>query len=118
MAELISNDTERAYPSPKINSPPGGAINHTTNPATGASYVNYLIGVQSVVVDAKDRLWILDSGRAAMLNGTNVPASLGGPKLIGVNLQNDSIFTTIVFPPNVAYPDSVSISPTPLSSNR
>lgn len=42
-----------------------------------------------------------------MKNGTNVPASVGGSKLIGINLQNDSIFTTIVFPPNVAFSDSV-----------
>lgn len=91
-----------------MNSPPGGAINYTTTPATGANYENYLIGVQSVVIDPKDRLWILDTGRAAMQNGTNVPASAGGPKLIGVNLQNDTIFKTIVFPPNVAFADSVS----------
>ena len=62
-----------------------------------------------MVIDPKDRLWILDTGRAAMKNGTNVPASVGGPKLVGVNLVNNSIFTTIVFPPNVAYSDSVSL---------
>ena len=54
-----------------------------------------------------------------MQNGTNVPASLGGPKLIGVNLRNVSKkFTPIVSPPNVVYPDSVSNRSTPLSSNR
>jgi len=104
---LTSNNTETPYPSLEINSPPGGAINYTTTPATGANYENYLIGVQSVVIDPKDRLWILDTGRAAMKNGTNVPASVGGSKLIGINLQNNSIFTTIVFPPNVAFADSV-----------
>ena len=83
-----------------------GAINYTNNPATGANYENYLIGVQSVVIDALDRLWILDTGRAAMLNGTNVFSSVGGAKLIGVNLSNNTIFKTIIFPPNVAYPDS------------
>lgn len=41
-----------------------------------------------------------------MQNGTNVPASVGGPKLIGVNLSNDTIFKTILLPPNVAYSDS------------
>ena len=41
-----------------------------------------------------------------MQNGTNVPASVGGPKLIGVNLTNDAIFKTIVFPPNIVFPDS------------
>jgi len=74
---------------------------------TGANYKNYLIGVQSVVIDPKDRLWILDTGRASTPQGVNVLASSGGPKLIGVNLQNNSIFQTIVFPPTVAYPDSV-----------
>ena len=62
--------------------------------------------MQSVVIDPLDRLWILDTGRAAMQNGTNVPASVGGPKLIGVNLANNTIFKTIVFPPNVVYADS------------
>ena len=38
-----------------------------------------------------------------MQNGTNVPASVRGPKLIRVNLQNDTISETIVFPPNVAF---------------
>ncbi|KAL8832308.1 MAG: hypothetical protein Q9191_000362 [Dirinaria sp. TL-2023a] len=106
VAELTTNNTETPYPSAEINSPPGGAINYTTSPATGANYEDYLIGVQSVVIDPKDRLWLLDTGRAAMQNGTNVPASVGGPKLVGVNLQNSSIFATIVFPTNVVYPDS------------
>ncbi len=102
-AELTANNTETPYPSLEMNSPPGGAINYTTTPATGANYEKYLIDVQSVVIDPKDRLWILDTGRAAMQNGTNVPASVGGPKLIRVNLQNDIISETIVFPPNVAF---------------
>ena len=78
----------------------------STTPATGANYENYLIGVQSVVIDLLDRLWILDTGRAAMQNGTNVPSSVGGPKLIGVDLTNNTAFKTIVFPPNVVYSDS------------
>ena len=80
----------------------------TLNFKTGANYQNYLIGVQSVVIDSLDRLWILDTGRPATPDGTTVAASYGGPKLIGVNLSNDTIFQTIVFPPNVAYSDSVS----------
>ncbi|KAI4123525.1 MAG: hypothetical protein LQ338_005225 [Usnochroma carphineum] len=106
VAELVSNTTERAYPSAAINSPPGGAINYTTNPPTGANYPNYFIGVQSVVIDPKDRLWILDTGRAATPDGTNVASSPGGPKLVGIDLRNDTIFQTILFPPTVAYSDS------------
>jgi len=62
--------------------------------------------VQSVVVDPADRLWILDTGRAALPDGTMVPASFGGPKLIGVNLNNNTIFSTIIFSPTAAPPVS------------
>lgn len=106
VAELDSNTTERAYPSLEINAPPGGAINYTTDPPTGANYPNYFIGVQSVVIDPKDRLWVLDTGRAATPEGVNVPSTPGGPKLIGIDLTNDTIFQTILFPSNVAYSDS------------
>jgi hypothetical protein len=71
-----------------------------------ANYQNYLIGVQSVVLDAKDRLWILDTGRALLPDGTLVLASYGGPKLIGVDISTNTIIKTIVFPATVAYGDS------------
>lgn len=106
VAELVSNTTEKPYPSADWNNPPGGQINYTTNPPTGANYQNHLIGVQSVVVDPDDRLWILDTGRALMPNGTLVEATFGGPKLVGVDLTNDQVFQIIVFPDTVAYPDS------------
>lgn len=32
VAELTGNTTETPYPSAEMNSPPGGAINYTTNP--------------------------------------------------------------------------------------
>lgn len=106
IAELFPDNTERAYPSAEINHPPGGAINYTTYPPTGANYQNYLIGCQSAVIDPKDRLWLLDTGRALTPNGTLVNAVYGGPKLVGVDLSNDQVFQTIVFPPTVAYGDS------------
>ena len=107
VAELMGNSTEVPFPNAEINSPPGGSINYTTTPPTGANYQNYLIGVQSVVIDPANRLWILDTGRAATPNGTIVPASYGGPKLIGVDLTNNTIFKTIVFDPTSAPADSV-----------
>lgn len=107
VAELVSKTTEKPYPSAEWNNPPGGAINYTNYPPTGANYPNYLIGVQSVVVDAADRLWILDTGRAQLPDGSAlVPSSPGGPKLIGVDLKNNTVFKTILFPPTVAYADS------------
>ncbi|KAF2865882.1 major royal jelly protein [Massariosphaeria phaeospora] len=106
VAELIGSDSETPYPNAEINSPPGGAINYTTYPPTGANHQTHLIGVQSVVLDPLDRLWILDTGRALTPDGVLVPASYGGPKLVCVSLSTNSVVRTIVFPPTVAYPDS------------
>ncbi|KAG7048124.1 major royal jelly protein [Colletotrichum scovillei] len=106
VAELFDNNIEKPYPSAEFNNPPGGAINFTTTPPTGANYKNYLIGVQSVVIDSADRLWILDTGRVLTPQGVLVPASVGGAKLVGVNLTTNSIIKTIVFPNTVAYPDT------------
>jgi sugar lactone lactonase YvrE len=106
VAELLSNNTETPYPSAEINNPPGGAINYTTTPPSSANYQNYLIGVQSVVLDPLDRLWILDTGRVQTSDGTLLLASHGGPKLVAVDLTTNAVTQTIVFPPTVAFPDS------------
>lgn len=107
VAELFSNNTESAYPSVAYNTPPGGAINYTTTPVTSANYQNHLIGVQSVVIDALDRLWILDTGRAIDPKTNMLSyASYGGPKLVCVNLTTNEVVKTIVFADTVAYPAS------------
>lgn len=108
IGELINGTTEVAWPSVEINSPPGGAINYTTTPPTGANYEDYLIGSQSIVIDPANRAWILDTGRVALPDGTALESAPGGggTKLVGVNLTNDEVFQTIIFPPDVAYPDS------------
>ncbi|OOF94715.1 hypothetical protein ASPCADRAFT_50963 [Aspergillus carbonarius ITEM 5010] len=98
VAELTNPTTEVPYPSAEINYPPGGA--------TTVNYPHHLISVQSVVVDSKDRLWILDTGRANTANKTLLPSSYGGPKLVGVDLTTNQVFKTILFPRDVAYADS------------
>lgn len=112
VGELVSSSSEKAYPSEEMNTPPcsGGAIDLTDpeNPV-GCGSQDHLIAVQSVVVDPKDRLWILDTGRPMYKfpnNGSVVllPSSFGGPKLVGVDLTNDKVFKTIPFPPEVALP--------------
>lgn len=57
-------------------------------------------------IDALDRLWILDTGRALADEKTLVPATPGGPKLVCVNLTNDEVVRIITFPPEVAGPFS------------
>ncbi|KAI0505177.1 major royal jelly protein-domain-containing protein [Xylaria bambusicola] len=106
VGEHKSITEEAAYPSLEMNQPPGGAINYTTTPPTSANHQDYFISVQSVVVDALDRLWILDTGRVIGPNGAVLPAAYGGPKLVGVDLTINKVFKAIVFPPEVAYADS------------
>lgn len=110
VAELFANNTERPYPSAEINSPPGGRIDNSKYPPTGAGDAQHFVGVQSVVIDPADRLWVLDTGRVATSNGTQLTASYGGPKLVGIDLTTNSVFKTIVFDPTAAPADSVSSS--------
>ena len=56
-----------------------------------------------------DRLWVLDSGRPLTPSGNGVLSTHGGVKLIGIDLSTNTVFTTIIFPATVAYPDSVSL---------
>ncbi len=56
-----------------------------------------LVSVQSVVVDPKDRLWVLDTGSIGF-----GPTSYGGPKMVGIDLKTNQIFKTILFPQDVA----------------
>jgi sugar lactone lactonase YvrE len=60
---------------------------------------NCFVSVQSVVVDAANHLWVLDSGNINM--GKNLPK---GPKLIGIDLATNKIIKKIIFPPDVALP--------------
>jgi sugar lactone lactonase YvrE len=59
----------------------------------------HLVSVQSVVIDAKDRLWIVDTGSINM-----GPAKADGQKLICVDLNTNQIIQTIHFKPDVALP--------------
>ena len=76
---------------------PSADINRYKN---GDDQSDKLVSVQSVVVDPSGtRLWILDTGSIGF--GTT---SLGGPKLIGVDLNSNQVIKKIVFPADVALP--------------
>ncbi|MDQ3700944.1 MAG: major royal jelly family protein [Chloroflexota bacterium] len=57
------------------------------------------VSVQSVVVDPRDRLWVLDTG--SLNFGPVVP---GGPKLVAIDLGTNQVLRTIPFSPQVALP--------------
>ncbi len=76
---------------------PNADINHYKNSDNQAEK---LVSVQSVVVDPGGaRLWILDTGSIGF-----GPTSVGGPKLIAVDLKTDKIIKKIIFPADVALP--------------
>ncbi|WP_210481464.1 L-dopachrome tautomerase-related protein [Naasia sp. SYSU D00948] len=57
------------------------------------------VSVQSIVVDAVDRLWVLDTGSPLF-----APTEHGGPKLVCVDLATDEVVQVILFDPHVALP--------------
>lgn len=95
----IENGKPRAYPNAAIN---------RVGPATQASK---LVSVQGLTVDAKDRLWLLDTG---ILTTYHVPyggpktyrVSFGGPKLVCVDLATNKIVKKILFPFEIAGPNA------------
>jgi sugar lactone lactonase YvrE len=88
VAEIKSGES-LPFPNPEINRP------DLQRPAES------LISVQSVVVDPKNRLWMLDTGRIEW----GLPPQ-GGPKLVCVDLKDNKVFKTIVIPPDVALPNT------------
>lgn len=57
------------------------------------------VSVQSVVVDPNDRLWVLDTGSINF-----APVVGGGPKLVGIDLETNTVFQTIRFSDDVVLP--------------
>jgi len=78
----------------KVTPYPDAAMNKLDT----SDQTDHLISVQSVVVDPKNRLWILDTGSINM--GPNKP---GGPKLLCVDLDQNKIVKRIDFKSDVAY---------------
>jgi sugar lactone lactonase YvrE len=70
-----------------------------TNKADLADAEHHLISVQSVVADAQNRLWILDTGAP----GFKAPIA-GGAKLVAVDLGTNKVSSTIVLGPEVVLP--------------
>lgn len=86
VAEIVDGEAV-PYPSAEANSP------------SSDDDENALVSVQSIVVDPADRLWILDTG-SPLFQKTKP----GGPKLVRVDLETNSIVQTITFAPTVALP--------------
>ncbi|MGC1213087.1 MAG: L-dopachrome tautomerase-related protein [Micromonospora sp.] len=71
------------------------------NNPSGDDDAGAFVSVQSIVVDPADRLWVLDTG-SPMLQ----PTKPGGPKLVRIDLDTDSVAQVITFPADVALPST------------
>ena len=81
----------------------------------GPGNASALVSVQALhITSATDSrpetLWMIDTGRATIQDSSGtytMPyAQQGGPKLIAISLDNDTVYQTYTFPPTVHYPDS------------
>ncbi|TQJ20109.1 sugar lactone lactonase YvrE [Micromonospora sp. A202] len=69
------------------------------NDPSGDDDAGAFVSVQSIVVDPADRLWVLDTGSPMFQ-----PTKPGGPKLVRVDLDTDTVAQVITFPADVALP--------------
>lgn len=69
------------------------------NSPAGDDDADAFVSVQSIVVDPADRLWVLDTGSPLFQ-----PTQPGGPKLVRVDLDTDTVGQVITFPADVALP--------------
>lgn len=70
-----------------------------TNRLDIANAADTFVSVQSVVVDPRNRLWVLDTGSVAF-----APVVAGGAKLVGIDLATNRVFRTIHFSAEVVQP--------------
>jgi hypothetical protein len=109
LGEVVNTTAEGAYPSQELNTPPAGLYSEINGIQFGSNDQNSFISVQALFVTPDDTLWVLDTGRPT-INSSEAPsmpyAVPGGPKLVSINLSNNSIARTYTFPPDVHFPDS------------
>jgi sugar lactone lactonase YvrE len=85
----LRDGAEAPFPDQEWNSP------------SGDDDANAFVSVQSIVVDPADRLWVVDTGSPMFQ-----PTKPGGPKLVRVDLDTDTVAQVITFPTDVALPST------------
>ncbi|KAK4948681.1 hypothetical protein LTR10_012685 [Elasticomyces elasticus] len=115
VSEVVNMTAEAPYPSAGLNLPVD-ALNTTFNGISfGSANSTGLISVQALYItpatsSRPETLWLLDTGRPTVQTSTgsySMPyAQPGGPKVVGVNLSNNTVYATYTFPSTVHYPDS------------
>ncbi|KAI9848091.1 MAG: hypothetical protein M1837_001193 [Sclerophora amabilis] len=105
LGEVTNLTGEAPYPSLELNSPPGGRGASAAGYRFGSNATDYFISVQAMYFDPMGRLWILDTGRPTIDNQT-VYAQVGGPKVVVMDISNNTIVRNYTFSPECHFPDS------------
>lgn len=112
---IVNKTAEIPYPSAALNLPPNQLNTSWHGIAFGSGNASAFISVQAVYISSAtvsrpETLWVLDTGRPTVHNAQGNPsmpyAQPGGPKLVAIALNNDTIYQTYTFPSTVHYPDS------------
>lgn len=113
LGEAINKTAEIPYPA-DLNLPVSQLNTSWNGIPFGSGNSSGLISVQALhITPANDRrdetLWVVDTGRPTISSATgpSMPyAQPGGPKILGISLNNDSVYATYTFPAAVHFPDS------------
>lgn len=113
---VVKNLTaEEPYPSASLNLPASELNTSWHGISFGSADSSAFISVQAIYITPKtttrpETLWALDTGRPTIHNAQGDPsmpyAQPGGPKVVAISLENNTIYRTYTFPSTVHYPDS------------
>ncbi|KAI1813607.1 major royal jelly protein-domain-containing protein [Poronia punctata] len=109
LGEVVNQTAEVPYPNLQLNTPPQGLSDEINGIPFGSTDKYHFISVQALYVTPDDTLWVLDTGRPTVnKSGTiSMPyAAPGGPKLIAMDLDTNTIKKTYTLPASVHFPDS------------
>lgn len=117
LGEAVNKTAEVPYPSAELSLPVSQLNTSWNGIAFGSNNATGLISVQALYITPRsnmsgrpETLWVVDTGRPKIMDTQGKPsmpyAQPGGPKIIGINLGNDSVYATYTFPSTVHFPDS------------
>jgi hypothetical protein len=115
LGEAVNKTAEVPYPSASLNLPVSQLNTSWNGIDFGSGNSAGFISVQALYITPEnsrrpETLWVVDTGRPTITGSGGAPsmpyAQPGGPKIVGINLSNDSVYATYTFPATVHFPDS------------
>jgi sugar lactone lactonase YvrE len=90
---------------------PSALTNDSSGVTFGTNNATGFISVQALTVTSEtssrpETLWVVDTGRPGVSDGSQAYGAPGGPKIVAISLANDTVYRTYTFPEKVHYVDS------------